>query len=795
MLKKIFFFFSFFITAQTLLFAQYSICGSVVMENEKQGNSVITIAETYQQITANKDGNFCFAGIKSGEYSLYATNAEGFISSTIKILVNEDISGVKIDILGNVLETVQLEGKGKRSDIRADHSIKTEVVDLSKQARSSVSVEQMMNRSAGVRVRNSGGLGAEADVIVGGFNGKSIKFLVDGIPVDYLGSSMGLTKIPSSVADYIEVYKGVMPTEVGIDALGGAVNIVSKIPNKNFHRISYEVGSFNTHKLSFNNFYRVSDHVSYGINAFSNYSDNDFKVDNLPLVNPETGRTENIRAKLFNNGYKQYSADAYINFEKYSWADLLKIKLNSYAIKRGIQNDFSSRSRPFGEVYRREHAYLVPSIEYKKSLFEERFDISQFFVFSSIKNQLSDQLKNAKYDWLGNKYEAQSGSEMGSVTPYSRKTIETRINNFTYRGLFTYKFTQQHRLIFNAVNTYLRRSSDDLDKPTGKTHVDYNRFIAGLGYQFNLLDNRLEGLTQAKFLASTARGKEFNQIDQKVEKPTNNTGVSFSQSLKYNFYNGLMLRTSVENTFRLPDQNEIFGDNTFVMPNLSLKPEKSTNFNLGLRYRKSSKYSLELNTYYRNTKDLIRLKDITQFTSVFLNLDKVKGYGIELEGSYSPLERLELSGNLTYNEFRFQGSNDNISENEHFKNARVSNMPFYFGNAMMTYYLDDFIKKEDHFQLYWSYSYVHQYYLDFIEKQYEPDGFLGLFGNSKINTNRVIPIQQVHSAGFTWTMPLNENKKISLSMELDNIFNEDIFNAFKMQSPGRNFSTKITFDF
>src|SRR5690625_4591148 len=110
----------------------------------------------------------------------------------------------------------------------------------------------MMNRSAGIRNRNSGGLGAEADVIVGGFSGKSIKFLIDGIPVDYLGSSMGLTKIPSSVADYIEVYKGVMPTEVGIDALGGAINIVPKKPTKNIHRISYEAGSFNTQMLTLN---------------------------------------------------------------------------------------------------------------------------------------------------------------------------------------------------------------------------------------------------------------------------------------------------------------------------------------------------------------------------------------------------------------------------------------------------------------------------------------------------------------------------------------------------------------
>src|SRR5699024_2405484 len=143
-----------------------------------------------------------------------------------------------------------------------------EIIDLSNQLRSSSSVEQLINRAAGIRVRNSGGLGSEADVVIGGFSGKSIKFLIDGVPIDYLGTSMGLTKIPSSVADYIEIYKGVMPTEVGIDALGGAINIVTKKPDKNIHRITYETGSYNTHKLTLNTFYRVSDKVSYGFNAF-----------------------------------------------------------------------------------------------------------------------------------------------------------------------------------------------------------------------------------------------------------------------------------------------------------------------------------------------------------------------------------------------------------------------------------------------------------------------------------------------------------------------------------------------
>lgn len=774
--------------------AQFTICGSVVMEDEKQAFASISLLESGMKIKANKDGNFCFTDVPSGEYSLFAINEEGFVSSIFKLLVNQDISGLKIDLSDNTLETVNLQAEANNGKVQANHSIKIEIIDLDNQMRSSSSVEQLVNRAAGIRVRNSGGLGAEADVVIGGFSGKSIKFLIDGVPVDYLGSSMGLTKIPSSVADYIEIYKGVMPTEVGIDALGGAINIVTKKPDKNIHRMTYEVGSFNTHKLTLNSFYRVSDKISYGINAFGNYSDNDFKVDNLPYANEETGRTEFIRAPLFHNGYKQYSAEAYVNLENRTWADLLRIKINSYSIRRDIQNEITSRSHPFGQVFQKEHAHVVPSIEYKKKLYDDKLEISNFFVFSSIKSQLADTLKNGVYDWKGQMHPNQSGSELGNVSSYDLPIIETRVNNFTERGLISYKFNDRNKLIFNGVNTYLRRTADDLYKRNAKTHVDYNRLIAGLGYEFKLLDNRLEGLTQTKFLSSYAKGRVFNEINQAIEKPQNNSGYSFSQSLKYNFYGGLILRGSFENTYRLPDQQEIFGDNTFIMPNLKLRPEKSLNLNLGARYRKSN-YHVEVNTYYRNTEDLIRLKDISQFTSIFLNLDRVKGFGVELEGAYRPIERLELSGNLTYNEFRFQGSNQNISKNEHFKNARVSNLPFYFGNAMAAYNFEEIINKKDKVRLYWSYSYVHQYYLDFVEKQYEPSGFLGLFGNSKINTDRVIPIQQVHAGGFVWTVPIDQRRTLSVSAELDNVFNENIYNNFRMQSPGRNFSAKVTYDF
>ena len=90
---------------------------------------------------------------------------------------------------------------------------------------------------------------------------------------------------------------------------------------------------------------------------------------------------------------------------------------------------------------------------------------------------------------------------------------------------------------------------------------------------------------------------------------------------------------------------------------------------------------------------------------------------------------------------------------------------------------------------------MHQYYLDYIERQFEPDGFLGLFGESKVYTDRVIPIQHIHSAGMVWWIDLPRNQELSLGVEARNIFDAKIYNNFRIQSMGRSFSAKISYGF
>lgn len=65
-----------------------------------------------------------------------------------------------------------------------------------------------------------------------------------------MSSAFGLNNIPAGLAKRVEVYKGVVPIELGGDALGGAINIVTDDSRRTRVNASYSFGSFNTHKTN-----------------------------------------------------------------------------------------------------------------------------------------------------------------------------------------------------------------------------------------------------------------------------------------------------------------------------------------------------------------------------------------------------------------------------------------------------------------------------------------------------------------------------------------------------------------
>ena len=109
-------------------------------------------------------------------------------------------------------------------------------------------------------------------------NIKTVKVFIDGVPMDNFGSSFQMNNIPINLAERVEVYKGVVPIWLGGDALGGAINIVTSSKPRTYVDASYSFGSFNTFKTAVNAGYTSKSGFTTEINAFQNYSDNNYCV-------------------------------------------------------------------------------------------------------------------------------------------------------------------------------------------------------------------------------------------------------------------------------------------------------------------------------------------------------------------------------------------------------------------------------------------------------------------------------------------------------------------------------------
>lgn len=153
-------------------------------------------------------------------------------------------------------------------------------VDTKELQNTTKNLSDALTKAPGMKLRESGGVGSDMQLMLDGFSGKHVKVFIDGVPQEGVGSSFSLNNIPVSFADRIEVYKGVVPVGFGTDAIGGVINIVTNKKRRNwFLDASYSYGSFNTHRSYVNFGQTFKNGFSYEINAFQNYSDNDYYVD------------------------------------------------------------------------------------------------------------------------------------------------------------------------------------------------------------------------------------------------------------------------------------------------------------------------------------------------------------------------------------------------------------------------------------------------------------------------------------------------------------------------------------
>lgn len=762
--------------------AQEKITGNVLDHNQNPipGATVLLLNTSLGTVT-NDQGNYILKGSLKGSYIITASYM-GFATSKKEITIE---SGESITIAftleesTNALDEVTVTGKSIVQQVR-DKAYNVSVVDTKKLSNTTLDLGHALDRVSGVRVRESGGVGSQMNFSMNGFRGNQVRFFIDGIPMDNFGSAFQLNNIPVNLADRIEVYKGVVPIGLGSDALGGAVNIITNTYTQNHIDLSYSYGSFNTHRSTLNAIYVSDSGFTAQVNAFQNYSDNNYKV-NVDVADINTGEYfPDQEVERFNDTYHNETVIANIGVVNKSFADELLFGITLGQSYREIQTGARLVS-VFGGWHRK-GKIIMPSIKYKKKDFITKGLNARISANYNLGYEQNIDTLNRRYNWFGQfkEYEGPGGERSYSLYKY-------RNNNGLATASFDYKIKDKHALALSStLNTFNRKGEDELN-PENNTYNQPRKTlknVLGLGYTYED-----DNWNASFFLKDYFQENRFTQS----YNPTGNSGdvdyinktntynhIGYGAAATYFLTKNLQLKASFEKSYRLPDSNELFGDLINLQGNIDLKPEHSNNYNFGGSYwmniNKLHLVNFNLNGFYRDATDFIRPRlNTNQTMQVMGNLGSVVNAGIETEVRYQYANALTAGISLTYQDLR---NNTKFEEGQTIESIvyrdRIPNMPYFYGNADAGYTFSNLFKKEDNFNIGYNLLYVHDFYL------YWPS-----LGNDKLE----IPEQIAHDITLTYSL----NKKLQFTLECKNITDSRLYDNFSLQKPGRGFYGKIRY--
>ena len=283
----------------------------------------VVIKSLNRHVLTDESGRFVFPNIVYGKYEIIVNSIE-IVQDTFHVQFLKDSNPVVLIVEPSVfsLNEVVVSTKTEKRKLETA-GFAVSAIEPGKVAMQSLQTSELLDRTAGIRIRQDGGLGSRINYNINGLSGDAIKIFIDGVPASNFGAAFSLNNIPPALIERIEVYKGVVPGYLSEDALGGAVNVVLKQKARNALSTSYSIGSFNTHQWNINGSYRAGSGLTVDASAFYNYSDNSYKVWGPSISFKDyTGKTEpNQKARRFHDAYESYGTKINVGFTSVGWAD------------------------------------------------------------------------------------------------------------------------------------------------------------------------------------------------------------------------------------------------------------------------------------------------------------------------------------------------------------------------------------------------------------------------------------------------------------------------------------------
>ncbi|PRD48960.1 TonB-dependent receptor [Sphingobacterium haloxyli] len=795
----------------TVFGQQSTVTGKIhLASGESISHATVRVKGTDISSMSDKEGRYSLSNVPYGKREIQITAIE-IEPKTVQLRVDKPMHdfSIAVSTTGDIaIEGVEVSRMTEKKAMETS-GFAVAVIETKEASLRNLTTNELLDRAVGVRVRQNGGEGAPIEYNLNGMSGSTIGLFLDGIELSTYGSSFNLNNIPPAMIERIEVYKGVLPSHLSGNYIGGAINVIMKkdaSANNITAAVSY--GSFNTYRADVGGLYRNQKNgLTFRASGFYSHSDNDYEMWGKfsKYTHPNGRLSRYYRTKRPNDKFETVGGRFELGFTDVSWADQIFVAYNVSDSYKEIPHGITMTRPYFGRF--NEYQAHVFSLNYnKRNLFVDGLSLNVNAVHSRRNTYLQDTVSR-KYNWDGTLLMAPPNTD-GEIKPYPHapgqgqqgdavmSDIDRNISNV--RSNLAYMVYPGHRVSLNHNFEKSGRNDRDLLNPERSrwiTQNDLTTNILAMNYEAEMFNGRLRTNVFGKYmLYNTLQHVPIREVDGAIvyeENRTTRDNKGFGGTLSYQAIKDGFLIASAEKSFIMPTDRHVYGEpENNLLPNPYILPEMAINYNMGARYGMVNlgkhKLSLYANFFWRNGYDKIILQtredevlegrenqvediQVTQF----INLSKTQSIGFEGEVNYIYDNRLNVMLNFSKFNSLFKVETDERGNPNSLYNRQVPNEPFFTINGNVQYRLNNIFQQRSALNLYYNTGYVAPFRTIWMESEWF-----------------TTPTQFSHDLGASYRFP---HGRLVASLDAKNIFNAEIYDNFGVQKPGRAFYIKLNY--
>lgn len=507
------------------------INGTVTINGVAQDRLKVVIQGENRGTYTNHNGEFSLKNLAYGDYTLLFIEFSTAID-TLSIHLTSENSFLHLS--HNVVRSEQVMDdviiSATLKAIRKDDSpVPVEIYSSCFfQSNPTPSLFESLQNVNGVRPQLNCNICNTGDIHINGLEGPYTMVLIDGMPiVSGLSTVYGLSGIPQSLIERIEIIKGPASTLYGSEAVGGLINVITKTPKNasvlSFDHFSSTWAEFNT-DLGIK--YKVSQKITglLGINHFNYQQPIDKNDDGF------TDLTLSHRISIFNT----------LNFERQSQKKFQLAGRYVHEDRWGGQMNYSPRFRGGDSIY-------------GESIYTRRWETFGTYELAT-KEKLSIQISANGHH---------QNSFYGTTPYFANQTI-------LFGQFLWHKPSKKSDWLLGLSNRWTFYDDNTVATENSNLNVPSKIYIPGIFLQNDLKINRRHRV----LLGIRA---DYNRIHGAIISPRANYKIMDAKAKN-------ILRLSIGNGYRVAnvfteDHAALTGARTVVFKS-QLKPERSYNTNV-----------------------------------------------------------------------------------------------------------------------------------------------------------------------------------------------------------------------